>query len=163
MSAMADLDIELSQFKLSDAQKNAVVEVFDKGYTTAKANTIKSLENKGLIVKVSETHHKLGTVLDDFLSEWQGAASEESFTHIIDGDGVLKKTDGTTFDTYQADWQAWEKELAGFGETLKWKNTKVWEGLTASQIAKDIATARPINRQARRQGVKMMRRLIAAL
>lgn len=66
-------------------------------------------------------------------------------------------------DIFEPDWSAWQAELAGFGETLKWKNTKVWEGLTAPQIAEDIATARPINRAARRQGAKMMRRLIAAL
>lgn len=49
MGYMNSVDIVLTAHKLSDAQKNAVVELLSGGFTTAKPNTIKSLENKGLI------------------------------------------------------------------------------------------------------------------
>lgn len=45
--------------KLSEIQHAALVEVSELGYTVAKANTIKSLENKELIDAVGATHHKL--------------------------------------------------------------------------------------------------------
>lgn len=51
MGIMKSLDIVLSEYKLSDAQKNAVVELLspESGIITAKANTLKSLEKRGLV------------------------------------------------------------------------------------------------------------------
>lgn len=197
MSAMADLDIKLSEYKLSNAQKNAVLEVMEQGWTSAKANTIKSLENKDILVKVSETHH---TFTDKFAGdvatymaknnisvEWQGAPSVadevqavqdvmfgggengdkadsvDDVKYVKDSDGILKRTDGLQADTFDDTMAPWEKELLGFGETLKWRNTKVWDGLTAEQIRKDLDTAGPVNRAARRRGQKISRQFLKAL
>jgi hypothetical protein len=50
MGYMKSVDVVLTARKLSEAQKNAVVELLSGGFNTAKPNTIKSLENKGLVV-----------------------------------------------------------------------------------------------------------------
>lgn len=52
MGYMKALDIVLTEHKLSDAQKNAVVELLSGGFTAAKTNTINSLEKRGLILNV---------------------------------------------------------------------------------------------------------------
>lgn len=51
MGYMKSVDAVFNEYKLSDAQKNAVVELLTGGFYTAKPNTIKSLENKGLIIR----------------------------------------------------------------------------------------------------------------
>lgn len=185
MSAMADLDIELSRFKLSDAQKNAVVEVFDQGWTTAKANTIKSLENKGILVRISETHHKLGSILAEFLSEWQGAPSVDSpeveeVRGLAASQGIILThdeavqvsqesasvqevmfrsvldSDGVEKATSFAEEPYAQWELEVMG-FKGWRNTdEAWTGLSSEEIKEDIKTAFPINRKARRLHTKLL-------
>lgn len=65
--------------------------------------------------------------------------------------------------TYDASKGPDYQRLMGFGETLKWRNTKVWDGLTAEQIRKDLDTAGPVNRAARRRGQKISRQFLKAL
>lgn len=185
MSAMADLDAELSQFKLSDAQKNAVIEVFDQGWTSAKSNTVKSLENKGILVKVSETHHKLGPVLDEFLSEWQGAPTVDSpeveevkglaasqgivLTHeeavqvaqeTRDVQEVMFRSvldsDGTEKSTALSDEPYAQWELEVMGFKGWRKTDGAWDGLSIKEIKEDIKTAIPLNRAARRKHTKLL-------
>lgn len=178
--------------KLSDTQRSALTEVSELGYTVAKANTIKSLETKGLIEATSNTHHKLTKDGREFLGlpSEEDVSVEASFLHITDAeleaaesvdDARLERQkeafnelrdllDGDpwelgarieeeTHEAYQAiaqadvfdsSWADWEKELAGFGETLKWEGTEVWDGLTAEEIREDMDTAYPVGRQARR-------------
>jgi hypothetical protein len=66
-------------------------------------------------------------------------------------------------ERFQDCWADWEKELAGFGATLDWRSTQVWDGLTAEEIRADMDTAAPINREARRRGAKLTRKLVKAL
>jgi hypothetical protein len=70
----------------------------------------------------------------------------QAFTSMLDN-----LDSGTEWDTYRDDWAEWEKELAGFGETSKWSNTSVWNGLTAKEIRADIRTASTDNRKDRRE------------
>lgn len=236
MSAMADLDIKLSEYKLSDAQKNAVLEVMDQGWTSAKTNTIKSLENKGILVKVSETHHNFTDefvresgifgeqpegldrekvaqiqeiedlsqpVGDNFTNvlgwepdsrEWRGAPSESveaSYLHITDDELAMAEeihavqeamfSGGESGDVgdpskpaklditreqaerFDSSLGVYYNNLLGFGEVYKWNNIKVWDGLTADEIRRDMNTAVPINREARRKGAKLTRKFIKAL
>jgi|SRR5687768_587693 len=60
-------------------------------------------------------------------------------------------------DVFDASWSDWAKEAAGFGETLNWKGTEVWDGLTAAEIREDMETATPINRNARRTHFRTLR------
>jgi hypothetical protein len=41
-------------------------------------------------------------------------------------------------------------EFLGFGEVYKWDNPEVWNGLTAKEIAEDLATRVPANRKDKR-------------
>lgn len=59
MGYMASVDIVLNEYKLSDAQKNAVVELLSGGFYTAKANTIGSLVKKGIVVVNESGSHEL--------------------------------------------------------------------------------------------------------
>lgn len=171
MSAMADLDITLSQYKLSDAQKNAVVELLD-GPTTAKVNTLKSLEKRGILTPDTSVEG-LWQFTDQFVKE-SGLFSEadydgiddvqlaESYRQLVDNlRDEAPLADGVEY--YQSDWADWEKELAGFGALSKWRNTQVWDGLTAEEIRKDMDTARPVGRAARRADAKIARKLIKSL
>lgn len=154
MSKMADLDIVLSAHKLSDAQKNAVVELLspESGEITAKANTLKSLERKGLVNSYAGGGWQLS---DQFRAELNlKTRGEES---------VEKEAEGTEFNKFDATWSDTVKDLAGFGETLKWKNTSVWDGLTAQEIREDMETALPIGRSARRERGRMVRKLTKSL
>jgi hypothetical protein len=49
MGIMKSVDLVLSNYKLSDAQKNAVVEIYGGGTNPINARTLKSLEKRGLI------------------------------------------------------------------------------------------------------------------
>lgn len=208
MSKMADLDIVLTDYKLSDAQKNAVVELLGGGFTTAKANTIKSLETKGLVINkgdfyIFEEEFKAklkGTdPLSDILEKeettdgWMGEVEEELNTNMWDAPVITEEEieqfkvmadnvkeepladwerellgdDQGTWklapEQFQNDWAAWEKGLSGFGETLKWKNTDVWDGLTAQEIREDMDTALPIGRKARRERARLARKILSAV
>lgn len=63
-------------------------------------------------------------------------------------------------ERFQDHWAMWEKELAGFGETLKWSNTQVWDGLTAEEIREDMDTEGPVNRTERRKAQRARRNFL---
>jgi hypothetical protein len=192
MSAMADLDIVLTDYKLSDAQKNAVVELFEGGATVAKTVTFKALERKGLVTMVdgfwqldAEFRNKLrGEVnpVEDIQAElntsmWDSPVTAEGDPwkvgeQITADEPYLEFRDEITLEpspwemgpeTFDKDWAEWETELTGFGETLKWRNTDVWHGLTAEEIREDMDTALPIGRKARRERARIMRKALATV
>jgi hypothetical protein len=72
MSNMSNLDIVLSKYKLSDAQKNAVVELLspESGIITAKANTLKSLGKRGLVTSYAGGGWQLP---EEFRAELEGS------------------------------------------------------------------------------------------
>lgn len=175
MSKMADLDIILTDYKLSDAQKNAVVELLGGGFTTAKANTIKSLETKGLVINKGDFY----IFEEEFKAKLKGTrevVTNQVMAHPDVLSDILEKeetTDGWMgedeapladgVERFQDDWEEWEKELAGFGETLKWKNAQVWDGLTAQEIRDDLDTARLIGRKARRERRRQVQKALSGL
>lgn len=159
MSNMSNLDIVLSEYKLSDAQKNAVVELLSGGATVAKAVTFKALKRKGLVTKVDEVWQ-----LDDsFKAELKEAYSqpeareEESVESLLQGDPWKLGNTITEFDKFDDNWDDLLKVTAGFGATLDWRGTEVWNGLTAAEIREDIETATPVNRKARRTHYRTLR------
>lgn len=181
MSAIADLDIKLSEYKLSDAQKNAVLELMEGPLEMAKPNTIKSLEKKG-IIQHDTSVLGLWSFTEEFAQD-MGWAGENEHTSMFDvgvqmlediseaqavqevmfsgGEAEAPFADG--IERFQDCWADWQKKLAGFGETLSWKNSRVWDGLTAEEIRADMDTAGPINRKARRASAKITRKLVKAL
>ncbi len=187
MSNMSNLDIVLSEHKLSDAQKNAVVELMEGAFKTTKPNTIKSLEKRGVIEASAnveggwEFTDKFAGELGVFLAKntdasesVESAESIESLLQgdpwklgdaivadeayiILDSDGALKDAEGTEFDKFDDKWDDLLKVMAGFGATLDWRGTEVWNGLTAAEIKEDIETATPVNRNARRTHFRTLR------
>lgn len=172
MSNMSNLDIVLSEHKLSDAQKNAVVELLspESGDITAKPNTLKSLERKGLVTSYNGGGWQLA---DEFRAElnlktrveetlesllqgdpWKlGDAIAEDEAHII----LDSDAEGTKFDKFDSMWDDVFKITAGFGATLDWRGTEVWNGLTAAEIKEDMDSATPVNRKARRTHFRTLR------
>jgi hypothetical protein len=149
MSAMADLDITLINYKLSDAQKNAVVELFEGGATVAKAVTFKALERKGLV-----------TMVDGF---WQ---LDAEFRNKLRGEAnPVEEIQAELNTNMWADPVITEEEKATFAamvETFKgvgdgWYNTEVWDGLSLEEIKEDLETAFPVNRAAKRKHFRMLR------
>lgn len=217
MSAMADLDIVLTRHKLSDAQKNAVVELLGGGFTSAKPNTIKSLEKKGLVINKGDFY----LFEQSFKAELKAAreAEKDNFTEvlgwspddrepsfheqlmadvaeleeelntnmwdapviseeeIVDFKAMAEKLSGVEDDafsedpnpwtlgpeTFDKDWALWERQVCGFEATIGWKNTDVWDGLTAQEIREDMDTAIPIGRKARRERARLARKILAAV
>lgn len=180
MSATSDLDIVLTAHKLSDAQKNAVVELLGGGFTSAKSNTVKSLEKKGLVVQDGDDY----TFSPVFEAELK-AAREPSFHEQLMTDDVKKlaASQGIALtdeeanqvaqedpnpwtlgpETFNKDWAMWELELCGFEATIGWNNTDVWHGLTAQEIREDMDTALPIGRKARRERARIIRKALVAV
>jgi hypothetical protein len=151
--------------KLSDTQHAALIEVSKLGYTVAKANTIKSLENKGLIEATSNTHHKLTVegrealgldevkvlpVYTDGYDLHTEQAEGFDTTPVSEIFKNVENADGEYLDLYNHKWADWERELGGFDATIGWKGTEVWDGLTAAEIKEDMETAYPVGRAARR-------------
>lgn len=85
------------------------------------------------------------------------AITEDEAYIILDSDGELKGAEGTEFDKFNDKWDDGLKVTAGFGATLDWRGTEVWDGLTAAEIKEDIKTATPINRNARRTHYRTLR------
>lgn len=172
MSNMSNLDIVLSEHKLSDAQKNAVVELLspESGYITAKPNTLKSLERKGLVTSYAGGGWQLA---DEFRAELNlKTRVEESIESLLQGDPwklgdaiaedeahIILDSDaeGTKFDKFDSMWDDVFKITAGFGATLDWRGTEVWNGLTAAEIKEDMDSATPVNRKARRTHFRTLR------
>jgi hypothetical protein len=177
MSNMSNLDVVLSELKLSEPQKNAVIEVIETSFpTNAKKVTLTSLVKRGLLELVEGTTdnytlsedlaNKLGVGELQKLAESQGivlshedaveAIQNELNTNMQDVEVTTDEVEAvsqmieTEFDKFDSKWNALFKETAGFGETLNWKGVEVWDGLTAAEIREDIETATPINRKARR-------------
>lgn len=142
--------------KLSETQDSAIREVAELGYTVAKANTIKSLEGKGLIKPVGNTHHELTTQGREYL----GLPAEELHQDEPLADWERELLQADTFDNSMGDAM---KANMGFAITLDWNKTKVWHGLTADQIREDIETARPIGRKGRRQYSKIQQKAATAV
>jgi hypothetical protein len=207
MGYMKSVDVVFNEYKLSDAQKNAVVELISGGFNTAKPNTIKSLVGRGLVEvddlgvysleaafhsairdaysqpepRVEENfHQKLMADVAELESALAGdpwkigeqVTADEPYLEfneerLADWERELLHTNGAPLadgvERFQNHWADWEKELAGFGETLNWSKTKVWDGLTATEIREDIETARPVGRKARRQYARIERKIAREL
>lgn len=200
MSAMADLDIVLTKHKLSDAQKNAVVELLGGGDNVVKPVTFKALERKGLVSKVDEVwqldaefkaelmatrepsfHDKLMSdvaEIEEELNTNMWDAPEITEEEIVDFKAMAAKLSGVEDDdafsedpnpwtvgpeTFDKDWAMWERELCGFEATIGWKNTDVWDGLTAQEIREDMDTALSIGRKARRERARIIRKGLSAV
>lgn len=218
--------------KLSETQDAAIREVADLGYTVAKANTIKSLENRGLINPTNLTHHELTDAGREYLGlpalgapedsimednsgydfhtklmkdvaelesvlqsnpwkigeqitadepylEFPALTTPEEVKKVAASQGIVltdqealkvsqeELGDEAPFadgvERYQKAWTSAEKIEAGFGETLNWDNTKVWDGLTAEEIREDMDTRVPANRADRRTHDKAYRKAIKQL
>lgn len=166
MSAMADLDIVLTKHKLSDAQKNAVVELLGGGFTSAKPNTIKSLEKKGLVINKGDFY----LFEESFKGELK--ATREVYTNQIMADPEVSQEEVDIFkavaDTLTPErfnWQlgVYSNTLMGYGDVYKWDNNRVWHGLTAQEIREDMDTALPIGRKARRERARLARKVLSAV
>lgn len=177
MSNMGDLDIVLSEYKLSDPQKNAVLEVISGETTNAKLNTLKSLEKKGLIFQgengwylEGEFQLELAPILNRNKAVFEafdqggvnGDADEKDVTKEVEAVQAAMFESVAQVEVFDYQLGVYTNTLMGFGDVYKWRNVIVWDGLTAEQIKEDIKTAFPINRKARRDHAKMSRRLIKA-
>lgn len=124
MGYMNSVDIVLTAHKLSDAQKNAVVELLSGGFTTAKPNTIKSLENKGLI------------------KFWDGWELEESFKAEL-------KAAYSQPEPREAELPEWEQEL--LAEMSEDKAAIIREEMETEFSESDETPIPFFNRKARRE------------
>lgn len=178
MGYMKSVDAVFNEYKLSDAQKNAVVELLTGGFYTAKPNTIKSLENKGLIIRDTADS---GKVIFHFEHEFHVKVKEahsqpepretiqevveaknapESFhTELMQDLARLEEMadEFPTREVFDSQMAEWERELMGFDFVSGWKGIEVWNGLTAAEIQEDMETARPVNREARRTHFRTLR------
>lgn len=194
MSNMADLSTKLDEYKLSDAQKNAVLELMEAPFKTAKPNTIASLVKKGVIEKNVQVDG-LYSFTDEFarFMGWDHLVApdqteeeirldeeyfeSESFADIIgqdpqelheqveetledllrgdpwgvkDSDGEIKPLDP------EVDEILFRKLVRKYDLMGQWRNSEVWGELTLEEIKKDIKTARPVNREARRKHKRIL-------
>lgn len=81
MGFMKSVDIVLSEYKLSDAQKNAVVNIMSGGTEKIQVRTYASLEKKGLIHTTLD-----GWALDESFHDKLKAAYSQPEPREIDGD-----------------------------------------------------------------------------
>lgn len=181
MSNMSNLDVILTAHKLSDAQKNAVVELLspESGYITAKPNTLKSLERKGLVTSYAGGGWQLA---DEFRAELNlKTGTAESLESLLQGD-PWKLGDATMEDEAElepsdlvaAPFAGWELKVMATnadqfdGKILGiikdyiatvdgWKGIEVWDSLSLEEIKEDIETATPVNRKARRTHFRTLR------
>lgn len=97
MSAMADLDIRLSEHKLSDPQKNGVLELMEGGFKETRTNTINSLFKRGVIQPTSEENRPWE--FTHTFAKSMGWASEETATSDIDAIMERNNSGFSAFDT----------------------------------------------------------------
>lgn len=110
--------------KLSETQDAAIREVAELGYTVAKANTIKSLENKGLIEATSNTHHKL----TDDGREYLGIPSQEVKAEDVSHEELKAMLQGEpTFH---------EKLMSDVAELEQALNTNPWDETPEVDLSK---------------------------
>lgn len=185
MGVMADLDIRLSEHKLSDPQKNGVIELMNGVFKETRTNTINSLFKRGVIQPTSEenrpwefTHtfaKSMGWADEDVATSdieeieelLKPVSLEADFHHVTDGElddaqaihemfeELTDKLDGVDTADGLTDAPWAQWELELIGVT-GWRNTDVWTGLTHQEIQDDVKTAKPKNRKARREFTKAM-------
>ena len=193
MSKMADLDIVLTDYKLSDAQKNAVVELLEGEFVNAKQNTIKSLAAKNIVEFVNGWQFTEMFIRESgIFGEQPANVDREAVANIQKAEEVKKLAasqgivltdeeasqvaneslgpvlpETTEYvvspDRFNKDWAMWERELMGFEATIGWKNTDVWDGLTAEEIREDMETARLVGRKARRERRRQVQKALSGL
>ena len=181
MAVMASLDIVLDEYKLSDPQKNAVIELLSDGFTTAKPNTVTSLVRKGLVVSgdfsqsrwaLEESFHaKLREGYS--VVEYRTEDEVEDLRSLAASQGIpLTNEDAVEAIQNELNTNMWdepvisEEERATFAamvETFKgvgdgWYNTQVWDSLSLEEIQEDLKTATPVNRKARREQRRLVTR-----
>jgi hypothetical protein len=145
MSTMTDLDITLSEYKLSDAQKNAVLEVIETSFpVNAKKNTLASLLKKGLVELIEGTEDNY-TLSEDFARELGVGATPEITQTEEEIQADQKYFDDEFFDVFG------KHNLMG-----QWRNSEVWADMSLEEIKEDIKTARPINRKTRRLHTRLL-------
>lgn len=160
--------------KLSAAQEKALNEIHNQGYTYARKNTLDSVAKyvtAGPVVdnvqtlKLNADGREVMGLGEESQEATQGVKDIEAELHTNMWDGILRDeapfSDGV--ERFQHVWTREEKVQAGFGETLKWSKTKVWDGLTAEEIREDMDTRVPANRADKRAYRKSVRKLMAAL
>lgn len=181
MSAMSDLDIVLTDYKLSDAQKNAVVELLDGEFVNAKPNTIKSLATKNIVEFVNGWQFTEMFIRESgIFGEQPANVDRDAVANIQKAEEVKKLaasqgivlTDEEAAQVAQEELQADTfddslpdaiKANLGFAATLDWRNTKVWNGLTAEEIREDMDTARLVGRKARRERRRQVQKALSGL
>lgn len=147
MSKMADLDAKLTEYKLSDAQKNAVVELMEAPFKNAKPNTIASLVKKG-VIEHNVSVDGLYLFTDEF-AKFMGWDVEPELDEVDDALDTVN--DAERKDKINA--LVLRAELKNKG----WRNGGVWAGLSTQEIKEDIKTAFPTNRKARRTHDRMLK------
>lgn len=188
MGYMKSVDIVLTAHKLSDAQKNAVVELLSGGFYTAKGNTISSLVKRGLVevddrgvFSFEETFHadlreaysqseprEIEPSFHEKLMADVAEIEEELNTNMWDAPEITEeeivdfKAMAETLTPERFNWELGEysNTLMGYGDVYEWSNIRVWDGLTAEEIRADMDTARPVNRKARRESAKLQRKVL---
>lgn len=100
MGIMKSLDLFLTEHKLSDAQKNAVVELLSGGFTTAKLNTIKSLEKRGLVSQFENGEYIFDEQFRAGLKEAYSVPEVREVKGLAASQGIVL-TDQEAFEVYQ--------------------------------------------------------------
>lgn len=161
MSNMSELDTILSEYKLSAAQKNAVLEVIAGEIESAKTNTLKSLEKKGLIFQgengwflEDDLHLKINPIVErnkEVFEAFDTVAEVQEVMLTSVGGEIGDKADKLAFVEPYAPWELEAMGVAG------WRNTDgAWGGLTRKQIKEDIKSAFGVNRETRRKHTKLL-------
>lgn len=101
MGYMKSVDIVLTAHKLSDAQKNAVVELLSGGFTTAKPNTIKSLENRGLIINKGDFYLFEESFRAELKEAYSKPEARDNFTEVLgwEPDSRENETDAESLES----------------------------------------------------------------
>lgn len=157
MSNMSDLDIILTNHKLSEAQKNAVLELVGEGkFVGAKPNTIKSLVNKGLVEERLDGYSLSDSLADEIRPILDhNKVVFEAFETVQAVQEVMLGTEGGENGNAAVvePWADWELEMMGLSG---FRNTDVWTGLSFEEIKEDVKTAYGTNRKARRAHTKLL-------
>lgn len=74
-----------------------------------------------------------------------------------------ENTEEKPFQYFDEAWNSAKRVEAGFGATLLFRNTHVWDGLTAKEIRADIKTAVPTGRAGKRRAAKVQQKAATAV
>lgn len=80
MGIMKSLDIVLSEYKLSDPQKNAIVEIYGGGTNPINVRTLASLEKRGLIEMRLDGWSVSDSLADEINQAVRGSEPREEVT-----------------------------------------------------------------------------------